>query len=105
LVSISTTPPNIKKVLKFALAWKQQQNQILIELIGRKIKCKTGTKIIYNYADYRSLGMRLPKKPKVTLSWLLNTLNKDFINKDLKQPPIPLVAFKQKSFLETTFSS
>jgi len=55
---------------------KQETKEFVVELLGRRMICTSGTKVVYTYGEYRRIFReRLPSPVKATLLWLLNKLN------------------------------
>ncbi|GBG26201.1 Hypothetical Protein FCC1311_024222 [Hondaea fermentalgiana] len=78
LLAITTAPPCIRSIYKVARNNEGQPpetREFVVELVGRRVRCKSGRKVIYTYAEYRSFGIHLTQAPSATLLWLLNKLN------------------------------
>jgi len=71
-----------------------EARELLVELIGRRIRCASGRRILYSYAEFRTFGMALSPRAQATLLWLLNKLNGD--------TAVPLLrTFRQRNFIES----
>jgi len=90
LLSINPSPPNVHEIFAIAKKNKKCSNgeedskEYLAELVGRTIKCRTGPKTMYTYAEYASFGLGLTPPTKITLLWLLRRLNGDLNIENLR---------------------
>ena len=64
-----------------------------MELLGRKVVCKSKSKVIYMYAEFRRFGMELTKQQRKTLLWLMNQLNDNIHETNLR-------SFRAQSFVD-----
>lgn len=97
ILSISPAPPNIRVIVKQSLLSKvakpESSRSAMVELLGRKVVCKSKAKVIYMYAEYRKFGMRLTPRQRKTILWLLNQLNGGMAEPSLR-------AFRSQSFVD-----
>jgi len=80
LLSITTAPPCTRKIYQVACHSCEQpleSREYVVELIGRRVRCKSGWKVLYTYREFRKFGLGLTQAPSATLLWLLNKLNGD----------------------------
>jgi len=96
LLSITTAAPCAREVLDVVRRSESREpsmREVMVELIGRRVRCKSGRRIQYTYAEFRSFGMEMPRRPQSTLLWLLSKLNGDIC--------VPLLrTFRERNFIE-----
>mmetsp|Transcript_13863 Transcript_13863/g.30146 ORF Transcript_13863/g.30146 Transcript_13863/m.30146 type:complete len:591 (-) Transcript_13863:2143-3915(-) len=78
LLSISAAAPNIRNIVEIATREFEgplELREVVVELIGRRVSCNSGKRVVYTYAEYTQFGMTLRNEQKSCLLWLLNKLN------------------------------
>jgi hypothetical protein len=78
LLTINPVQPNLRMVVMTGLQSQSEpapMRQTIVELVGRHVRCQSGHKVFYMYAEFQKYNMKLNLKQRTTMLWLLNTLN------------------------------
>ena len=78
---VATSPPQLRSIVAYAALSKdpatpEHNRETVVELVGARVRCASGVRVMYGYAEYRRYGARLTTAQRETQLWLLNMLNK-----------------------------
>jgi len=87
IYSINPSFPNVREIVSILKkSSNASEQQVIIELVGREIICKSSTKVMFMFSTYHHFGIHLNLAQRKTLLWLMNTLNDmNPKEKDLRQ--------------------
>ena len=81
ILQVAMAPPQLRSVVAYAAlsrdpATPPHNRETVVELVGTRVRCATGVRVMYGYAEFRGYGARLTVPQRETVLWLLNLLNK-----------------------------